>query len=248
MIAIEPILIYYRVRWENRDSNLYTNLNKVYTLASCIWTVTWNPGRIFVAWNDAVWTSSRVKAVLCQARILSSTPLLSVANSVETGLVVLQHPCGLINSIRINIREAHLNRVKFFVNGIALGWLAVSAIWTIVMNYLDWGATLVEVNVCIVWKKYWVGVQGRIRNVAPNSRVELVKNGVSWGASHIELDRTVGQWFLSAISVLEKRRSRVVVRIVELNVCHVDVSSETKVLKTGCQLIFSRLRAGSVLA
>ena len=66
----------------------------------------------------------------------------------------MQHPCGVINSFRINILEAHLNRVKFFVNGIALGCVAVSGNWTIVMKILDLFAALVEVNVCIVWKKY----------------------------------------------------------------------------------------------
>lgn len=105
---------------------------------------------------------------------------------------------------------------------------------------------LVEVRIGAIGKKHGVGVQAWVRNVAPKSGVILVQDGISWVSSDVELARAIGQWFVSAVCVLEECSSGVVVRIVELDECHVYVSSETKVLVAGYDL--ARLGAGSVLS
>jgi hypothetical protein len=54
----------------------------------------------------------------------------------------------------LNTRETNLNRVKLFVNGVALGRIAVSGVRTVVMKLLDEITILIEVHPRVVGKKY----------------------------------------------------------------------------------------------
>ena len=99
---------------------------------------------------------------------------------VETGLVVLQQHCGIIDAWRLNgqITVTNYNRVELFndVNAPILGSGTVRAI---VSNVFLLFITYVECNISTEGKHHGVSVQGWVRNVVPISHVNLDQVGIS---------------------------------------------------------------------
>ena len=88
----------------------------IFLRLSFVATVAGNPVGVLVLGNDAVRTGRRVELIFFQTLVLSCAVLLSVANSVETGLIVDQHRSSIVEVGGLPAHEADLYIVEFLVN------------------------------------------------------------------------------------------------------------------------------------